>query len=152
MHDPSRTLAKAFERYPRPSVQEFLEASAFDRADSEPVRWAADFLQREVRPNDANEVEIALYVISPIGFAYLFPIWIGETLNGNWGAGCNIYSANAYVLQAANWDRLSGAMTGRYNKAQIASLAAAMRAAAQCVHFEDVAALMKARAKSLPAS
>jgi hypothetical protein len=152
MLNPSRDLATAFERYPRPSLREFLETSAFDRADKEPAKWATDFLQREVRPNDANEIETVLYVLSPIGFAYLFPIWIGETLNGNWDPDCNIYTTSDYVLQSAHWDRLSEVMTRRYSKTQIASLAAAMRAAARCVHFENVAELMNNRAANLLAS
>lgn len=131
-------LEAAFADYPKPTVDQFLLPSTFKRSDSQPVIWTDDFLKRDLRSTDANELEPIIYLASSIGLAYILPIWVRETLNGNWDAGCNIYMCNDYITAATTLTPLLRAIDQLYNRSQKETLSRAIRSAAEMTHFEDV--------------
>lgn len=148
----AEALASKFARYRIPHLTEFLDANAFERGDDEVVRWSEDFLKRNLRANDQHELFEALFSISPKGFAYLFPIWLRESLLGNWTSAAVIFTANVFIFERRRWNSLSDEFAVFYTNEQLGLVSEAMLAVSELEHFEDLRDSLRTYAKELAAT
>ncbi|MEO1305829.1 MAG: hypothetical protein AAFV37_12690 [Pseudomonadota bacterium] len=151
MNEIAETLASKFARYRIPHVTEFLDANAFERGDDAVVRWSKAFLKRNLRANDQHELCDALFSISPKGFAYLFPIWLRESLLENWTCDAAIYTANEFIFERHRWNSLSDEFAVFYTNEHLGLVSEAMLAVSELEHFEDVRDSLRKYAKELAA-